>query len=385
MVSAKKKKLLFFVNVDWFFVSHRLPIALAALERGYEVHLLTQVTNKEAELRSLGLVVHHISLDRNSQNICSIFFDFLKVVIILFKLKPDLLHAVTLKPVLLGCLASRIASVPNVVAAISGLGFVFVGGGILSRIRRFLVVYMYRLALGHPNIRVIFQNTDDRQFVCRIAELEEKNTVLIPGSGANLSLYQVTPLNSCNGKLVVFASRLLADKGVREFVEAARLLNEVPDYRARVRFAVVGEPDPANPTSIGWAEIDSWAEEGIVEVWGYCRDIPRVLSEASFLVLPSYYREGVPKILIEASACGRAVITTDMPGCRDAIEPGITGLLVPPRDVKSLANAMRRLIDDQALCVSMGQAGRRRAERLFDEKYVVSKHLSIYESLCSLD
>lgn len=384
MPALVTKKILFFVNVDWFFWSHRLPVALAAIDAGYEVHIMTRLTDKKDELLAKGLIVHDFPFDRNSQNILSVLFAFFRVLYCFQKIKPDLLHAVTIEPILLGGAAARIVRVPSVVLAISGLGFIFVKRGPLSNVRRFLVQIFYRFVLGHPKLKVIFQNEDDLMMIKGFSNLNYDIPVLIPGSGADLSCYQRVSRCDDRSILVVFASRLLADKGVREFVQAAQLLKRESVTFDKVRFIVVGEPDPDNPTSIPQRELKTWSQQGVVEIWGFRRDMPSVLSQATFVVLPSYYREGVPKILIEASACGRAIITTDMPGCRDAIEPGVTGILVPPRDVVALADAMRKLILDQALCESMGVAGRRRAELLFDEKSVVAKHLSIYNELCPL-
>jgi glycosyltransferase involved in cell wall biosynthesis len=177
------------------------------------------------------------------------------------------------------------------------------------------------------------------------------------------------------------AARLLWDKGVREFVEAARLLR---DRRVQVRFALVGIPDPGNPESVGDEQLIRWEAEGIVEIWGFRSDIANVFAMAHVVALPSFYGEGVPKVLIEASACGRAIVTTDMPGCRDAIVPTVSGLLVPPRDQVALANAIQRLLENPSLRASMGKAGRELAEREFSIEKVVATHLAVYQSLMGI-
>jgi glycosyltransferase involved in cell wall biosynthesis len=371
-----RKKLLFIVNVDWFFVSHRLPIAVEAVKRGYEVHIATTITDRLSVLESSGLTVHPLNLHRSKSGIVPVIAEFMDILSLLCKVMPDIIHLVTIKPVLLGGIAARIVSVPAVVSAVSGLGFVFVNSGVFAGILRIVVSFVYRLALRHPNQKVVFQNVDDQSQLSKLAALSIERTVLIHGSGVDLSLYNIQPLPE-GVPTVLLAARFLGDKGVREFVRSAELVNS---SELRARFVLVGEIDPLNPASIQQSELNSWKENGVVELWGYRDDMAQVLSSATIVVLPSY-REGFPKVLIEAGACGRSVITTDTPGCRDAIEENVTGLLVPVRDVEALATAISSLLDDSVRCMEMGQAGRRRAEEFYDVRQVVAKHMQIYEEL----
>jgi glycosyltransferase involved in cell wall biosynthesis len=239
-----------------------------------------------------------------------------------------------------------------------------------------LVGGLYRLALGHHNLKVIFQSPDDRASLARLAHLPGRKVAMIRGSGVDLTQYGVMPTPP-GIPVVVLAARLLADKGVLEFVQAARLLRQ---RGCNARFVLVGTVDTANPTSFTDAEVSAWARDGVVEWWGHRADMPQVLATAQLVVLPSY-REGLPKVLIEAAACGRAVVTTDVPGCRDAIEPGVTGVLVPVRDAVALADAMAALINDPLRCKVMGDAGRALAEKAFDVRQVVAAHLQIYQEL----
>jgi glycosyltransferase involved in cell wall biosynthesis len=378
--SAVRRKLLFVVNVDWFFLSHRLPIALEAMKQGYEVHIATALTDKLVVLKNYGLIVHPISLDRSRGGLWAIGKTFLQIFRVCKLIKPDLVHFVTIKPVLLGGLAARIAKVPAVVSAVSGLGFVFVAEGVMAVIRRWLVKNLYRVAMGHGNLKVIFQNSDDLSYLGRLVELPERKVSMIRGSGADLSLYRLTPLPT-GIPVVLLPARLLVDKGVREFVQSAKILRQRGLSQQDVRFVIVGKTDPANPHSLHQDELALWATEGTVELWGHRTDMPEVMAAAKIVVLPSYYGEGLPKVLIEAAACGRAVITTDHTGCRDAIKPGVTGILVPVREPVALANAIQNLLSDPVRCAIMGQAGRELAENKFDERQVVSSHLQIYQEL----
>jgi len=370
------QRLLFIVNVDWFFLSHRLPIAVEAVNQGYEVHIATTVTDKHSLLESTGMTVHPLNLHRSMSGIVPVIAEFMEILSLLRKVMPDIIHLITIKPVLLGGIAARMASVPAVVSAISGLGFVFVKSGVFAGVRRKVISFLYHLALGHPNQKVIFQNVDDQYQLSKLAVFSKERTILIHGSGVDLSLYNMQPLPE-GVPTILLAARLLGDKGVREFVHAAELVNS---SELRARFVLVGEVDPLNPASIQQSELDSWEEDGVVELWGYRDDMAQVLSSATIVVLPSY-REGFPKVLIESAACGRTVVTTDVPGCRDAIEDGVTGLLVPVRNADAIANAVLALLEDPDLCRAMGAAGRKRAEEMFDVKQVVVEHMGIYEEL----
>ncbi|ABE45881.1 glycosyltransferase family 4 protein [Polaromonas sp. JS666] len=368
--------LMFVVNVDWFFLSHRLPIALEAQRQGYQVHIATGLTDRLDELQRHGLVVHPLALDRSSVGLGNAWRTVAQLWRVFRAVRPDVVHLVTIKPVLLGGLVARLAGVPAVVAAVSGLGFVFMAHGAKAKVRRWLVGALYRVALGHRNLKVIFQNPDDLRSLAKVADLPDSRVTMIRGSGVDLERYIPQPLPG-GVPVVVLAARLLADKGVLEFVQAARLLKQ---RGCHARFALVGTVDPANPTSFTQAEVDAWVTEGVVEWWGHRSDMPQVLVAAQLVVLPSY-REGLPKVLLEAAACGRAVVTTDVPGCRDAIDPGVTGVLVPVCNAAALADAMEVLINSPARCQAMGDAGRALAESAFDERQVVAAHLRIYQEL----
>jgi glycosyltransferase involved in cell wall biosynthesis len=371
------RTLMFVVNVDWFFLSHRLPIALEAQRQGYQVHVATGLTDKLDELQRHCLVVHPLALDRSSTGLGSAWRTIVELWKLFRTVRPDVVHLVTIKPVLLGGLVSRLAGLPAVVVAVSGLGFVFMAHGAKAAVRRWLVGGLYRVALGHRNLKVIFQNPDDRASLTKLAHLPDSKIAMIRGSGVELTQYSGTPL-PLGVPVILLAARLLADKGVREFVQAARLLKQ---QGVTARFCLVGSIDPANPASLADAELTQWASEGVVELWGQRSDMPKVLAAAQVVVLPSYYGEGLPKVLIEAAACGRAVVTTDHPGCRDAIDPGVTGVLVPVRNAQALADALKGLINDPTRCLAMGNAGRALAESAFDVRQVVSAHLRIYQEL----
>lgn len=368
--------LMFVVNVDWFFTSHRMPIALAAKKAGYEVHIATSITTKLDELRESGLIVHELNLKRSGASFFNALFSLVELFRLFRRVRPDIIHLVTIKPVLLGGIAARLVGAPAVVAAMSGLGYVFTARGFTARLRQWAISQIYRVIFSSRRIRIIFQNEDDRQSLCDFSKLNLEKTILIRGSGVDLCAYPLTPLPE-GVPVVSMAARLLFDKGVGEFVEAARI---VRSKGGKARFALIGSIDEANPTSLNANHLAEIAKDGIVELWGHRTDMASVLAESTIVVLPSY-REGLPKVLVEAAACGRPVITTNVPGCRDAILPDITGLLVPVRDPESLARALEVLLASRDACRDMGAAGRHLAEEVFDLKNVVNMHLSLYKEM----
>ncbi|WP_236769844.1 glycosyltransferase family 4 protein [Acinetobacter johnsonii] len=369
-------KIVYIVNVDWFFISHRLPIALEALKQGHEIHIFAKDTGKMEHLKSLGINTCPINLERGSVNP----FQSLKLLLDLKKkitsIQPDVVHLVTIKPVLIGGLAAILAKVSSIVYAISGLGFIFTNIMLKAKILRLGIIPLYRLALSAKNKTVIFQNLDDLRVLRQYVSIPESQTVLIPGSGVDLQQFDVQPLPLRN-KIVLMACRLLADKGVYEFHKSALLLKEKhPD----VRFVLVGGIDPDNPASLTEQELNEWVQKGDLEWWGHQSNMPEILSQATVIVLPSY-REGMPKVLLEAQALGRPIVTTDVPGCREAIENGKTGFLVKVKSAQSLADAIEKLINNDELCLEFSQNARVLAEQKFDIKQVVKTHMNIYKNL----
>ena len=369
------KKLLFIVNVDKFFISHRLPIAVEAIKQGYEVHIATKITDQLNFLEMNGMIVHPLNLHRSG--IISIASEFLEILFLLYRITPEVVHLVTIKPVIFGGIATRLLGSSSVVSAISGLGFVFIDNRFIGKIRKKIVLYLYHIALNHKNQKIIFQNSDDKNVLVSLAKVSHEKTILIPGSGVNLFKYKTSPPPERDFPVVMFASRFLIDKGIRDFVHAAELINSV-EYCAD--FVLVGDIDLFNPASIQQDELDEWKRKGNVEIWEYSSNMEKTLLNATIVTLPSY-REGYPKILIEAAACGRAIVTTNVPGCRDAIESNVTGLLTPARDAVLLAESISILLDNKKKCEKMGINGRRRAEKLFDIRMIIDSHIKIYSNL----
>ena len=376
---TSNRKILFVVNDAPFFLSHRLPLALAARDAGYEVHVATPDSPMAATIQKHDLHFHSIPLHRSSIRLWKELRSIQSLIALYRRLQPDLIHHVTIKPVLYGGLAARLTKVPAVVHAVPGLGHVFADSGLAASLLRIIVKRIYRVSFGHPRLKVIFQNPDDQILMERAQLTKPSDSLLIRGAGVDMNVF--TPQPEQQGEpVVIFAARMLWAKGVGEFVDAAR---QIRKQNISARFVLVGESDPGNPSAVPVWQLEQWHDSGVVEWWGACTDMPRVFAEAHVVCLPSYYPEGVPKVLIEAAASGRAIVTTDMPGCREVVRHEENGLLVPARDPAALAAALRRLITSPPLRQFLGQRGREIAVAEFGLDRVVDETLAVYGELLS--
>ncbi len=366
-------RLLFVVNDPAFFLSHRLPIGIAARNAGFDVHLAAPNDELSGEsLKDAGITWHHLDLDRSASSFPSEWRSFRSIVRVIRTVSPDIVHNVTIKPVLYGSLARRITGGGATVNAVPGLGYVFLSRGVLAATRRYVVKALYRAALAGPQQVTIFQNPDDRSYFTNQRLVDEARCVLISGSGVDLRKFSVQPVPP-GPPLIVLPARMLRDKGVVEFVEAATALkHDFPE----ARFALVGGLD-ANRTGLTETELREFTRKGAIQWWGQRHDMPHVLAQASLVVLPSY-GEGVPKALLEAAAAGRAMVTTDVPGCRHVVDHRVHGLLVRPRDSAALASAIAELLRSPSLREQMGAAARLRAEAEFSVDQVAAQHLAVY-------
>jgi glycosyltransferase involved in cell wall biosynthesis len=369
-----KSTVLYIINTDWFFISHFLPIGQEIIKKGYIVHIACGITDKKEYLESLGFIVHPLSISRSGKSINNEFQTIIEMYKIIKNINPNILELFTIKPVLYGGIISRFFSISKKVFYITGLGYVFIAKGLTGLIIRNIVKNMYKLAITGKTNSVITENIFDKELINSLKAIDEKQINIIRGAGVDLTQYKYLEESNENIK-VTMACRLLKDKGVFEYIEAAKILK---NKNINVDFELCGDIDSDNPASLTNQDLVNIKKDGFVKVTGFSSDIASVFSSTNIVVLPSY-REGLPKVLIEASACGRAVVTTNVPGCKDAIEPNITGLLCKVKDANSLAKSIEKLILDNELRNSMGKAGRVLAEKEFDINNIIRKHLKIYE------
>jgi glycosyltransferase involved in cell wall biosynthesis len=372
-----RKTIVYFITEDWYFCSHRLPLAVAAREAGYKVYVITRVASHGNEITSAGLELIPIDLSRRGKNP----FREVRVIWQLFRIyreiSPDIVHHVALKPVIYGSIAARLAGVSAVVNALAGLGFLFSSPSTRAKAVRPIVKTLFRSLFNNANSTLILQNPDDVESLCASSVVRPDRVELIKGSGVDLGEYSFRP-QPAKPEKVLLASRMLWDKGVEEFVRAAKILRQ--EYPS-VRFLLAGEGDESNPASISDQQLRLWHAERDVAWLGKRDDMPSLLASCHIVCLPSYYGEGVPKVLIEAASCGRPIVTTDAPGCREIVRHGENGMLVPVRDAEALADALRTLIEDPELRHRLGQAGREIVRKEFTIEAVAKSTLGVYETM----
>lgn len=369
-------RLVFVVNSVSFFVSHRLAIADAAVGAGWDVHVIAPRRDNTKALLSTPISFHEVPFKRGGLGLGESGAAIVRTARLLSRLSPDVVHAITPKGILIGATAARLAGTRGLVLAFSGLGYAHTVRGLRGFLLRKVVQLVYWTVLGHKNLRVIVQNDDDLRVLRSIKRLPDSIVVRTKGSGVDLE--QFSPVAAPQGlPLVILPARMLWSKGIAEFVAAAEILRR---SGVSARFALVGEVDSESPDSVPVRSILRWQEAGFVEWWGYRADMAAVLREAAIVCLPSH-REGSPKVLLEAAAVGRPAVTTDVPGCRDIVRPGISGVIVPARNADRLATSLRELIENVPMRERMGVEARRLAEEEFDVRTVVSLNMAAYRAL----
>ena len=370
-----KPSLLFVISDGKFFVSHRLAIALAARDKGYRVAIACP-KDSSAKVFSKHRLEHiPIVMRRKSITVMSEIQSLYSIIYAVRTFKPDVVHYITAKPIIYGGLISRFSQIPSVYA-ISGLGHVFIGNNLRVRILRALVVAGYKLAINHRRSYAIFQNPNDLKTLDKYGIIRRATVTIIPGSGVDLE--KTTPSRMPEGETVlILPARMVYNKGVGEFVEMARILKA---KGVKATFRLIGDPDSGNPTHIPRQQLNDWVEEGIIQWRPYTSNIASELAQAHIVVLPSHGGEGLPKTLIDAAAAGRASAASDVPGCRDAIINGQTGVLFNAKDAKNTARVLEPLIKSRSTQIKMGKAARKHAVRTFDIRDVCKKHLEIYET-----
>lgn len=366
--------LLLLITEDWYFWSHRLSLARAAQQAGYKVVVVTRVHELQDAIEKEGFTLIPLRLRRSGANPLRELRALLEIIGIYRQVRPTIAHHVALKPVIYGTFAARLTGVSRVVNSLAGLGFAYTSSSWKAKLLKALLAPVFRRTLSLRNSRLILQNPDDVELFLSSRLVSPTRVRLIRGSGVDISLYRPTPEPE-GPPIVLLAARMLWDKGIGEFVAAAQ------ELRARgvaARFVLAGETDRENPSAIDPSQLQCWQEEGVVEWAGHCDDMLQAYADCHLVCLPSY-REGLPKTLLEAAACGRAIVASDVPGCREIVQHGVNGLLVPVRNAVALADALDRLVADAEMRHRMGQEGRRIVVTHFGADQVTTQTLEVYQ------
>jgi len=372
-----KKKLFIVVNQDWFFLSHRLPIGMAAKEVGYDVTIVSEDTGVSDKIREAGLKTINLPINKAGTNIK----DEIKTFFFLYKLfrreKPDIVHLVGLKTMLWGSLACRLAGVKAMVSAVCGLGVLFDEEHAHSFMTR-SILKVLRLTHKKKRLAVIFQNNDDKAIFLNAKIMKEEQCAFTNGSGINLQNYDYTPEPTDGLIKIIFTARMVEDKGTLILIDAAKKLEA--EYKGKVQFLLCGGLD-TNPNGITKEMLESRCDGEYIQWLGHRKDVLELLKQSHIMAFPSWYREGLPKSVIEAEAIGRPIVTTDSVGCRDTVIDGKNGYMIPIKDSDALAAALRKLIDNPELRQTMGENARQFAVSKFDINDVVKVHLDIYKAI----
>lgn len=377
-MSFKPKVILFVVNVDWYFISHRLIIAREAVKAGYHVYVAAKDTGRRAEIENVGASFINVNFSRSGTNPLRELLTLVKLIRVYRSLKPSVVHHIAMKPVVYGTMVTKWLKIP-VINAVNGLGFVFHEGesGFVS----IVITKMMKYGFKYNKLHCIFQNSEDMR------DLKELNivspdtpSVLIKGAGVDLNKFNHFPLDSSKQKLrVILAARLLWSKGIKEFKEASEILFK--KYADKVEFRLVGMADEDHLEGISPDQLKKWEVGDYFQWIPYTTNMVKVFQESDIVVLPSYYREGVPKSLLEACAVGRPIVTTNSIGCKECVDEGVNGFKVSPKSSEEVAQKIEELIEDQKLRIDMGIASRAKAQREFDVSNVVKIHLDLYDKV----
>ena len=365
-------KALLFANTGWYLYNFRLPLAKGLRDRGWEVVLVSPYDEYCPKLIKEGFRWVNFPLSRKGLNPFIELWTVFSLIRFYLRERPTAAQHFTVKCILYGTLAAKLSGVYRIINAVTGMGYIFSKDGLNPKLLRYFLGWVYRPILGKTE--VIFQNGDDLDHFLKSGWIVSKQAHLIPGSGVDMDKF--TPAPEPPGIVtVLLASRMLWPKGIQDFVDAARILQT---GKIRAQFVLVGDTDPGNPQAVPLQALKDWEAEGIVKWWGWEDNMPSIYQKVHIVCLPSYYREGVPRTLIEASAMGRPIVTTDSPGCREVVRPGKNGLMVPAHDPQALAEALKTLILDPDLRKRMGLGGRSIAVREYSLPMILEKTLSLY-------
>lgn len=370
-------RICFVISEDWYFWSHRRNLAKSLMDKGWRVDVVTSCGDFRSKIEAAGILHHSVGLQRNGKNLTHEAQVVRRLATTFREIKPDIVHIVGMKPMILGSMAARIANVPGVVCSIAGLGWLFTSGGPLKGLLRFGVKQYVRQTLcGRRNVLFVVQNADHRQLLIKSKLAEAEQISLVPGCGVDPARFAFSA-EPFGPPIVVTHARMLWDKGIGDVVEAAA---QIKRQGHSCEFLLVGDPDPANPSSIPEEQLRRWSGEGLVRWQPKRDDIPELLSQAHIACLPSYH-EGFPLSLVEAASCGRPIVTSDIPGCRDIVRHNETGLLVPRGNPTALANALTALIENPQTRRAMGRQGRQEVRRRLSCHIVNEKMHECYARL----
>ena len=377
-----KKKIIINLTEDWFFVSHFIGRALDAKKAGYDVYISCKEKKSRKYIEGKGIKFFSLPLDRRGINPIYEFYILLKYFYVFNKVKPDIVHNVGPKPIIYGSIIAKLLKIKSVINAPIGMGFVFTSSSIKAKLLKRVLLFLFGITLNqhhgkNKKNRVIFENSDDMNYFIKAKIVRFNEAILIRGAGIEIDEKLIKKQKENEIIKVALVARMLKDKGIYEFVEAAKILKS---KKIKCRFLLIGDIDKKNPTSLKKSILEEWNDQKIIEWLGWVENVKDILLETDILCLPSY-REGLPKSLLEGAAIGLPLVTCNTVGCREVVLDGINGYLVPIKESKKLALAILKLIENRELRVSMGKESLRIAKSKFSSEIINYQTISIYDEL----
>ncbi|MCG9790062.1 glycosyltransferase family 4 protein [Vibrio mediterranei] len=373
-------KIVYFINVDWYFHLHWLDRALYFQSLGFDIHVVSDFSSEDftSNLRSKGITCHHFSIKRNSVNFVREFMTICRLKQVMKSLDPDFIHSITVKPNIYTGILNRLFFHKPIVYSVTGLGAVFSSNSLKFRVVKVIITLLYKF-ISNRESRFIFENSEDHELFCELGILKYRNGRVIKGAG--IDLVRFSPSNPPRNKSILFGARLLEEKGLGYLIDAKRCLEK---QGIKFTLNVAGIIDKDVSSAIPLSRLDSWSKNGDINWLGDVKDMPKLIKENDIVCLPTTYGEGVPRILIEAASCQRAIITTDVVGCREIVSNNVNGLLAKPKDVVSLANCLTILLASDEKISEFGIKGRKKVEDEFSQEIVFAKTLKVYDELSNI-
>ena len=377
MNKTNRERILFVVSEDWYFYSHRLYLAKVAAASGFKVGLLSHFSNHKKLIEKEGIITFNWLLKRSSKNIIKEITAIKGVTSSIKTFKPDIIHAVAMKPVLYSSIASYFLGLKNRVYALAGLGHVFTSNKKYFIVLRFCMEFFLKFLLKTHKTILILQNPEDQEVVLNAGIINQSHIRLIRGAGVDMELFSFSPIPK-GIPIIILPSRMLWAKGILDFINCAKIINK---DKKIARFILIGAPDNQNPDSIPKEKLEEWSKSDLIEWWGHQSDMVKVYHKSTIICLPTTYGEGLPKALLESASCARPIVTYDRPGCREIVRDRYNGFLVKPKDINDLANKISQLLKNPNLCIQMGRNGRRMVKENFTQEIIAEQTIKVWEEL----
>lgn len=379
-MKGHKQIFVYIINADWYFELHWLQRALATLNKGFDVHIILPFSDETIinKLKTLGFVCHNWNINRKSINLLNNIVELINLNSLIKSISPNIIHSITLKPNLYLGLIAHTLNIPYILS-VTGTGFIFSSQSFKTKLLKPVIKFFFKsLKKGKNSRKIIFENNEDSNLFINEGLCKINESIVILGAGVDTEVYKPKEEPITDKPIILFAGRLLWDKGLGDLIDAAKLMRK---RGLDFTIYVAGILDQSSINAIDERVLVEWNNQGLISWLGKQKNMQNLINQANIIVLPTFYGEGIPRILIEAASCQRAIVTTNIPGCREIVKNGTNGILVTPRNIYELSDALSLLIKSPQLRTEMGLNGRKMVEQYFSDEIVIKKTLDLYEEL----